>query len=503
MPTDAYIANVNQLFGKETVYWIPQFQRQYAWNRQDQWQPLWEDILSIAERRIKGRDVRPHFMGAIVVQPQLRDDPDRPSQVMVIDGQQRLTTLQIIIRAVHQVLVQINCPDTATMIQNLFRNSRQFQETNYLKMRQSIHDDRAAFQRTMATEYHEYVGPRNPIDDALSYFKRRIVDWLNDFAIDARSTIATGIAMTITEDLHVVTISIDVEEQPHIIFETLNSRGLPLLQSDLIRNIVMWEARVVDDPEQAEILWPYDVDSWWRKVAPDGIHHLDQFLNCFLVMKKRTWPEISRTAAVFREYLNEVRDRVGSERAVWEMANQYRDVDVRYREIEQGAPGELEILRALYPGRLLLPLIMFFYMNAGREDQLILFRRLESYLVRRHLLDIDQIGPGVVINILRKCADATDKCTALIETLKQSEHVWPDDDRMVRELPYSRIKGKKAIKEKILIAIERYLNHDCYEDVKLHEIMPSQWRNSGHWPIPENQYGGDWGSLRDDAILGI
>lgn len=502
MPTNAYVADVNRLFGQQTIYWIPQFQRQYAWNRLDQWQPLWEDILSIAERKMaESRNIRPHFMGAIVLQPQPIEAQNNPNKIMVIDGQQRLTTLQIIVRAIHQVLVQINCTETASTLQNLIRNASQYEGSNFLKVRQSIVDDRVAFQRVM-TEQRGHVTPDNRIDEALSFFKKCMTSWLNEFEVSVRPDKALAIVETISEYLHVVTISIDVEEQPHIIFETLNSRGVPLLQSDLIRNIVMWEARVVDDSERAQVLWPYDAESWWRKVAHDGMLHIDQFLNCFLVIKRRAWPEILRTAATFRDYLNEVRDRVGDQ-AVWKVAEQYRDVHVRYRDIEEGKPAELDILRTLYPGRLLLPLILFIYLSVDRDDQLAMFHTLENYLVRRHLLGIEPIGPIVIIQLLRQCIDARDKSTVLVQTLSQPEYVWPDNHRMIRELPISQIKGRKEIRRKILIAIEKHFDNDADDDLKLHEIMPSKWRDSGNWPIPENRFGPDWGAVRDDATKTI
>jgi uncharacterized protein with ParB-like and HNH nuclease domain len=93
-----------QIFGLQTRYLVPLYQRPYVWTQDQQWVPLWEDIRSVAERLLDdtdGNDDVPHFMGAIVVAQQggaLAQDAR-----LIIDGQQRLTTFQIVMAAIRQV----------------------------------------------------------------------------------------------------------------------------------------------------------------------------------------------------------------------------------------------------------------------------------------------------------------------------------------------------------------------------------------------------------------
>jgi uncharacterized protein with ParB-like and HNH nuclease domain len=92
-----------QLFDGKMHYEIPAFQRPYVWNEEDQWAPLWADVLRVAESRVLGGDSTPttphHFLGAVVYEskPPVVGDVTRH---LVIDGQQRTTTLQLIIDAV-------------------------------------------------------------------------------------------------------------------------------------------------------------------------------------------------------------------------------------------------------------------------------------------------------------------------------------------------------------------------------------------------------------------
>src|SRR5262245_7747656 len=89
---------IGQLFDATRRLVAPLYQRPYVWNRKSNWEPLWTSITEIAEQRLRGQHPRPHFIGAIV----LDQLPTRTGTVEtreIIDGQQRLTTLQIAICA--------------------------------------------------------------------------------------------------------------------------------------------------------------------------------------------------------------------------------------------------------------------------------------------------------------------------------------------------------------------------------------------------------------------
>src|SRR4051812_42277149 len=89
-----------EIFGAHTRYRVPLFQRPYVWQKDKQWQPLWDDLKEVAERQTDSNpanDEVAHFMGAIVVDQEVR--ANGPNSRLLIDGQQRLTTLQLVIAA--------------------------------------------------------------------------------------------------------------------------------------------------------------------------------------------------------------------------------------------------------------------------------------------------------------------------------------------------------------------------------------------------------------------
>jgi len=85
---------VLQLFQDRRQYRVPFYQRAYVWNKEDQWERLWADIQDKAEGRISGAKPIPHFLGASVLEPQSRQGLLGVETLNIIDGQQRLTTLE-------------------------------------------------------------------------------------------------------------------------------------------------------------------------------------------------------------------------------------------------------------------------------------------------------------------------------------------------------------------------------------------------------------------------
>ena len=88
---------------------VPLFQRPYVWNEENQWEPLWNDVARVAERKlVKPSDKHaPHFLGAVVLQ-QVPNPVGLMQQRTIIDDQQRLTTLQLLLDALHAELVAAN-----------------------------------------------------------------------------------------------------------------------------------------------------------------------------------------------------------------------------------------------------------------------------------------------------------------------------------------------------------------------------------------------------------
>jgi hypothetical protein len=97
---------VNGLFDLTERREAPLFQRPYVWKQEENWDPLWESIRAVAEKRVAGAQVRPHFLGTVVLD-QLRTPTGKVGARQIIDGQQRLTTLQLGLAAARDICLSL------------------------------------------------------------------------------------------------------------------------------------------------------------------------------------------------------------------------------------------------------------------------------------------------------------------------------------------------------------------------------------------------------------
>ena len=108
---------------------VPLFQRPYVWNQENQWEPLWNDVVRVAERLLRGPGEKhhPHFLGAVVLQ-QVQRQTGQLQERTIIDGQQRLTTLQLLLDALHAELAAANAQKAAKRLESLVVNAPEYCE---------------------------------------------------------------------------------------------------------------------------------------------------------------------------------------------------------------------------------------------------------------------------------------------------------------------------------------------------------------------------------------
>jgi uncharacterized protein with ParB-like and HNH nuclease domain len=114
---------VKQLFERDIRYQVPLYQRPYVWNEEDQWAPLWDDLGALLTHQESAGDVElwSHFLGAIVLD-QEKTAPGRIPRYTVIDGQQRLTTLQLLIAAVAKASAAAGADRDGKLLRRLVEN---------------------------------------------------------------------------------------------------------------------------------------------------------------------------------------------------------------------------------------------------------------------------------------------------------------------------------------------------------------------------------------------
>jgi uncharacterized protein with ParB-like and HNH nuclease domain len=226
---EASPARVIQYFNGEKQNLIPLFQRPYTW-MENNWQTLWDDLMV----QYEAGDTGTHFMGAIVSVP-ARSTPVGVSKYLIIDGQQRLTTVSILLCALRDVLDQ----NSASRIQEVYLINRFRDLEDTLKF-VPTQADRDAYR---AVALDRQVPENNKdvrIAAAYHFFKNRLLKGtdLNDDRVDPAKVL-----MTLEQCLQVVMINLGDDDDPYLIFESLNFKGEPLTQADLVRNYMLMRFR--------------------------------------------------------------------------------------------------------------------------------------------------------------------------------------------------------------------------------------------------------------------
>ena len=246
------------IFEKKMRLEVPLFQRQYVWSREHQWEPLWEDISRKFLEYVEGRkDAPPHFLGAMVLDQ--KQTPVTHVEVrQIIDGQQRLTTLQVFLASFRDFCREQQVEDLAKECDSFTLNrgmmldpsSDRFKVWPTQLDRPHFMDVMSAGSRAELTRkypltrqrYARKDDPRPKIVEAYLFFDQEI----RSFFLGANGEAPVGESgpigarleecfQSLKNALQVVAIDLEQDDDAQVIFETLNARGEPLLPADLLR----------------------------------------------------------------------------------------------------------------------------------------------------------------------------------------------------------------------------------------------------------------------------
>ena len=504
---DTNILTPRALFQKPVRYTIPPFQRPYVWSQEEQWGPIWEDVRNVAEDYLEqlqrsgndevkaGQRTNPHFLGAIVLK-QIATAAKDIEQREVIDGQQRITTLQLLLDAIQFVYEEFDHSSSkgaARRLSKLVLNDEELIGDDSLHIFKvwPTRGDREAFRHAMDNGLAANEFAESPIVQAHEFFQLQVRQWLQDSvgSIEARIDALEAAA---TSMLQMVVIDLDAQDDPNLIFETLNARGTPLAQSDLIKNFVL-----STDPDRQHNIWA-DLDGgWWREEVRQGRlrrPRLDMLLNYWLAM--RTGSEIP-PSRVFDEFRSYARDKEIN--SVMSMV--MRDLS-NYRDFESTKGSNAEERSFHYHMNVMqsgaIAPVLLLLLSAEASARIGAFDALESFLVRRMICRRTTKGYNKLIldlaSRLRKSGlDRAD--TVTIKFLRgQTAHVreWPRDEELAYALETSalyRLLGRGRLRL-VLEGIESRLRSTGKAEqmavpkrLTIEHLMPVGW-NQRNWPLP-------------------
>lgn len=217
-------------------YVVPLFQRSYSWTKKE-WDILWNDICDLYEME----NPRVHFFGSIVNMP-ATSVPEGVAKFLLIDGQQRLTTVFILLSILKDLALEGRKERLSDEIKNtLLLNQYKDGYDHYKMMPTQV--DRNSFLKVIEGQGHEADGQ---IGQAWKYLEKKVRT--SNFDIE-------NIKKILTQKFSVVSITLDTDDNPYLVFESLNAKGRSLSQADLIKNYFFMRIHVSKQDEIYSKLW--------------------------------------------------------------------------------------------------------------------------------------------------------------------------------------------------------------------------------------------------------
>lgn len=365
-------------FKNSTQFVIPIYQRHYSWT-EIQCQQLWDDIMHVGtDKKIGG-----HFVGSVVYVHQGIYQVSNKNQCLVIDGQQRLTTCTLLLTALANHLKENNLGEISNGCS--YKKIRSYYLLNdleegecYYKLLLSQADKDTLMAILDDAPLSNNASHR--IQENYEFFKKQI----NQFK--DLSVIWQGL-----NKLLIVDVSLDrTQDNPQLIFESMNSTGLALSQADLIRNYILMG---LSQDEQERLYKNY-----WRKMEllfgqKAYSQHFDGFMRHYLTAKKSLIPNINKVYEEFKKFAKQdfASDMHELIKDVYEYATYYANIALNKEsdDVLKRSFLDLKELKVDVALPFLLNVYHDYHKNIITKDDVHqIIQLIESYVFRRAVCDV-------------------------------------------------------------------------------------------------------------------
>ncbi|MCI1680850.1 MAG: DUF262 domain-containing HNH endonuclease family protein [Ewingella americana] len=517
---------VNQLFQNRRQYCVPFYQRAYVWTLRDQWSALLEDIIDKAESRLSKTKPTPHFLGAIVLEPQSKDSLLGVDTSHIIDGQQRLTTLQYVLASIRLALRATGLSGLEKIVLPCLRNINEETMRNVdverFKLWPTFRDQKDFIKslNVDSVEALREVYPENftqhgtlrkyfshpPSLEALWFFSDAFIQFINAEEHPVASN-AEALINAVLTDLKMINITLEEGDDAQIIFETLNGRGAELHATDLIRNYIFMRA-VSDDIDAAMLYendWKPFEDPYWTENQRRGRIYkprLEWLIHATLQAEKRSEVDLSRLYNEFRDFVTKDMPARRADQQVallTRYANQYKELI--------GDSGTTPVARfgrriAAYDVTTIHPLALLISVTEISDtEKTVMFNDLVSYVVRRAVCGLTPKNYNnvfmAVLRHLAKTAVSSVELRYSLKNLNGEASRWPTDSEFLNACITAQLYPGRLDTPKMRMMLTE-LEGELRRQVKTEEpdapklsnldidhLMPQQWFS--HWPLENGQ----------------
>ena len=481
---------LNKLLNTSRQFIVPIFQRNYSWQKR-QYEQLWFDIL----RASKFKEKQNHFIGSIVY-IDMGTPAGRPQQLLLIDGQQRLTTISILLCAIKDYVQKFNLETkliNLAKIKNQFLyNSDEIDEDRY-KLLLNV-QDKETYIKLIDNTIFTVNKPATNIIKCYEFFYERIEDFIKQYGqIDE---IYAGIFK-----LSLVSISLDKDsDNPQMIFESMNSTGKDLSQTDLLRNYLLMDLTPEKQTRLYKTYWKPMEELFGEDIYKNDVNKFDYFIRDFLTLKSDTG-HICKINNVYenfkRYYLDNNCEKFAVLKDLFTYAKYYACIDLL-----QENDDELKLYWQEFKkldSHVVYPFLLKLYDDYSRqilikEDFKKILQVVISYLWRRAICEIPTNSLSKTFATLYQAVDKDDYVNSVIKAFVfKSSYKRFSSDYEVREKLQTKDIYHFRLRKYLLEALENYYHKEPIDlntaNYTIEHIMPQNIEHNLSW---QQMLGENW-----------
>lgn len=437
--------------GAKKRFVIPVYQRNYDW-KIDNCRQLFDDLVKVVKNKRHS-----HFFGSIVSSYQPNG---RYTEYLVIDGQQRLTTVSLLLLAMYNLIIEKKVqPQTSTMASEILEDylvdKHQPKETR-IKLK-PVKDDRAAFEKLFSDS--DENDRQSNLTINYEYFYNRI----------QKEEISIEELYDALFTLEIINIELTADDDPQLIFESLNSTGMALSEGDKIRNFMLMGLPTQVQDEYYE--------KYWNRIEICTGYDVSSFVRDYLSVKQQTIPTINKVYTAFKAYVEAT--GISAEPLLQDLLAYAK----RYAILLRGKTEDRSLNACIYRlNRLETTITRPFFLEVLRmkEEGSItisetrdIFLLTESYLFRRNICDLPTNALNKIFLMLHREIIRYDGSSSQyfekfkFALLSKSDRArFPLDEEFIDAFA-KRPVYQMNMKNKLYI-LERLENHDTLETKEIY-----------------------------------
>ena len=442
--------------GAKKRFVIPVYQRNYDWKTENCKQ-LYDDLIKVVRYHRSS-----HFFGSIVSS---YHPNGRYTEYLVIDGQQRLTTVSLLLLAMYTLINEGRVhPQTETMAQEIYEDylvdKHQPKETR-IKLK-PVKNDKAAFEKLFDSDYEN--DKQSNLTYNFEYFYNRI----------QKEEISIEELYDALFTLEIINIELTSDDDPQLIFESLNSTGMALSEGDKIRNFILMGL-----PSQKQNDY---YEKYWNRIELCTNYEVSMFVRDYLSVKQQAIPSMSKIYVTFKAFVEAT--EIETEELLKDLLNYAK----WYELLLKGKTEDKQLNACIYRlNRLETTITRPFFLEVLRmcakgapsftlQDAREIFLFTEDYLFRRSICDLPTNALNKIFLMLhREIVRYDGSETDYVKKFKHALLSKTERGRFPRNEEFSEALGSKQvylmnIKNKAYI-LERFENYGIDEDKDIYRHL--------------------------------